>query len=73
MIVVLGIFILYTNISIGKGPNRTNYENRENSMNKEKESSFASIQAVVNKEYGLPENYKPNDLVVPNVPNFSIK
>ncbi|MGY3372166.1 hypothetical protein ACVWXX_000070 [Bacillus toyonensis] len=43
MIVVLGIFILYTNISIGKGPNRTNYENRENSMNKEKESSFASI------------------------------
>ncbi|GLV65918.1 hypothetical protein Bmyc01_45870 [Bacillus mycoides] len=68
MIVVLGIFILYTNISIGKGPNRTNYENRENSINKEKESSFASIEAVVNKEYGLPENYKPNDLVVPNVP-----
>ena len=65
-------FIIYTNQSIGKEPDKTNYESRENSINKEKdsrgkgqskynESSFASIQAVVNKEYGLPEDYKPED------------
>ncbi|MBJ7929231.1 D-alanyl-D-alanine carboxypeptidase [Bacillus toyonensis] len=68
MIVVLGIFILYTNISIGKGSEKRNYEYSENSIKKEKESSFASVQVVVNKEYGLPENYQPKDLVVPNVP-----
>ncbi|EJR65391.1 hypothetical protein IIO_01575 [Bacillus cereus VD115] len=68
MIVVLGIFILYNNISIGKGSEKRNYEYSENSMKKEKESSFASVQVVVNKEYGLPENYQPKDLVVPNVP-----
>ncbi|MED3314046.1 D-alanyl-D-alanine carboxypeptidase [Bacillus thuringiensis] len=79
VIMMLGIFIIYTNQSIGKEPDKTNYESRENSINKEKdsrgkgqskynESSFASIQAVVNKEYGLPEDYKPEDLVVPNVP-----
>lgn len=75
MIVILGIFIFYTNQSLGKEPKMTNYETRENSINREKNgtsnniaSSFASIQAVVNKEYGLPEDYKPEDLVVPNVP-----
>ncbi|HDR4440507.1 D-alanyl-D-alanine carboxypeptidase [Bacillus thuringiensis serovar brasilensis] len=75
MIVILGIFIVYTNQSIGKEPRKINYETRENSINKEKNgtsnniaSSFASVQAVVNKEYGLPEDYKPEDLVVPNVP-----
>ena len=74
MIVILGIFIVYTNQSIGKEP-KTNYETHENSINREKNStsnniasSFASVQAVVNKEYGLPEDYKPEDLVVPNVP-----
>ncbi|MDT3498650.1 M15 family metallopeptidase [Bacillus toyonensis] len=79
MIVILGVFIVYTNQSIGKEPEKTNYETRENSINNENNSkqngtsnkiasSFASIQAVVNKEYGLPEDYKPKDLVVPNVP-----
>ncbi|MGG3728361.1 M15 family metallopeptidase [Bacillus wiedmannii] len=75
MIVIVGIFIVYTNQSIGKEPIKTNYETRENSINREQNgtsnniaSSFASIQAVVNKEYGLPEDYKPEDLVVPNVP-----
>ncbi|MES5896567.1 D-alanyl-D-alanine carboxypeptidase family protein [Bacillus cereus group sp. RP43] len=68
MIVMLGIIILNSNISIGKGPGKTNYDNSKNSINKEKVSSFASVQAVVNKEYGLPEDYKPEDLVVPNVP-----
>ncbi|CAM4204015.1 MULTISPECIES: M15 family metallopeptidase [Bacillus] len=75
MIVIVGIFIVYTNQSIGKEPIKTNYETRENSINRERNgtsnniaSSFASIQAVVNKEYGLPEDYKPEDLVVPNVP-----
>ena len=79
IVVMLGIFIIYTNISIGKEPYKTNHETSENSINKEKNSkqngtsnkiasSFASIQAVVNKEYGLPEDYKPKDLVVPNVP-----
>lgn len=75
MIIILGIFIFYTNQSLGKEPKKTNYETRENSINREKNgtsnniaSSFASIQAVVNKEYGLPEDYKPEDLVVPNVP-----
>ncbi len=53
--------------SIAKEPDKMNYESRENFINKEKdsrgkrqskynESSFASIQAVVNKEYGLPED-----------------
>ncbi|ABK85570.1 M15 family metallopeptidase [Bacillus cereus] len=75
MIVIVGIFIVYTNQSIGKEPIKTNYETRENSINRERNgtsnniaSSFASVQAVVNKEYGLPEDYKPEDLVVPNVP-----
>lgn len=75
MIVILGIFIAYTNQSIGKEPKKINNETHENSINREKNStsnniasSFASIQAVVNKEYGLPEDYKPEDLVVPNVP-----
>ncbi|ENQ3113128.1 M15 family metallopeptidase [Bacillus cereus] len=79
IVVMLGIFIVYTNISIGKEPYKTNHETSENSINNEKNSkqngssskiasSFASIQAVVNKEYGLPEDYKPEDLVVPNVP-----
>ncbi|MEB4816849.1 M15 family metallopeptidase [Bacillus thuringiensis] len=79
IVVVLGIFIIYTNISIGKEPYETSYETSKNSINNEKNrkqngtsskiaSSFASIQAVVNKEYGLPKNYKPEDLVVPNVP-----
>ncbi|QEQ20330.1 M15 family metallopeptidase (plasmid) [Bacillus sp. BS98] len=79
IVVILGIFIIYTNISIGKEPYKTNHETSENAINNEKNrkqngtsskiaSSFASIQAVVNKEYGLPENYKPEDLVVPNVP-----
>ncbi|WP_075313398.1 M15 family metallopeptidase [Bacillus wiedmannii] len=79
IVVMLGIFIIYTNISIGKEPYKTNYETSENSINKEKNSkqngtsnkiasSFASVQAVVNKEYGLPEDYMPEDLVVPNVP-----
>ncbi|WP_346818131.1 M15 family metallopeptidase [Bacillus paramobilis] len=79
IVVILGIFIIYTNISIGKEPYKTNHETSENSINKEKNSkqnrtsnkiasSFASIQAVVNKEYGLPEDYMPEDLVVPNVP-----
>ncbi|WIG25777.1 M15 family metallopeptidase [Bacillus toyonensis] len=79
MIVILGVFIVYTNQSIGKEPEKTNYETRENAINNENNSkqngtsnkiasSFASIQAVVNKEYGLPEDYKPKDLVVPNVP-----
>lgn len=79
IVVMLGIFIIYTNISIGKEPYKTNHETSENSINKEKNSkqngtsnkiasSFASIQAVVNKEYGLPEDYMPEDLVVPNVP-----
>ncbi|MGM7428811.1 M15 family metallopeptidase [Bacillus pacificus] len=75
MIIILGIFIFYTNQSLGKESKKTNYETRENSINREKNgtsnniaSSFASIQAVVNKEYGLPEDYKPEDLVVPNVP-----
>lgn len=75
MIVILGIFIVYTNQSIGKEQKTTNYETHENSINKEKKgtsnniaSSFASVQAVVNKESGLPEDYKPEDLVVPNVP-----
>lgn len=58
-----------------KNQKKTNYETHENSINREKNStsnniasSFASVQAVVNKEYGLPEDYKPEDLVVPNVP-----
>ncbi|MED1002658.1 M15 family metallopeptidase [Bacillus mobilis] len=75
MIVIVGILIVYTNQSIGKEPIKTNYETRENSINREQNgtskniaSSFASVQAVVNKEYGLPEDYKPEDLVVPNVP-----
>lgn len=75
MIVIVGIFIVYTNQSIGKETIKTNYETRENSINRERNgtsnniaSSFASVQAVVNKEYGLPEDYKPEDLVVPNVP-----
>ncbi|PFS62799.1 D-alanyl-D-alanine carboxypeptidase [Bacillus cereus] len=75
MIVIVGILIVYTNQSIGKEPIKTNYETRENSINREQNgtskniaSSFASAQAVVNKEYGLPEDYKPEDLVVPNVP-----
>ncbi|MEQ3594236.1 MULTISPECIES: M15 family metallopeptidase [Bacillus] len=75
MIVILGICIVYTNQSVGKEPKKTNYETHENSINREKNgtsnniaSSFASIQAVVNKEYGLPEDYKPEDLVIPNVP-----
>ncbi|MFC8057286.1 D-alanyl-D-alanine carboxypeptidase family protein [Bacillus cereus] len=75
MIVILGIFIVYTNQSIGKEPKKPNYKTHENSINREKNStsnniasSFASVQAVVNKEYGLPEDYKPEDLVVPNVP-----
>ncbi|PGS41741.1 D-alanyl-D-alanine carboxypeptidase [Bacillus cereus] len=74
MIVIVGILIVYTNQSIGKEPIKTNYETRENSINREQNgtskniaSSFASVQAVVNKEYGLPEDYKPEDLVVPNV------
>ncbi|PGK32147.1 D-alanyl-D-alanine carboxypeptidase [Bacillus anthracis] len=75
MIVILGIFIVYTNQSIGKESKKTNYETHENAINRAKNStsnniasSFASIQAVVNKEYGLSEDYKPEDLVVPNVP-----
>lgn len=79
IVVMLGIFIVYTNISIGQEPFKTNHETSENSINKEKNSkqngtsnkiasSFASVQAVVNKEYGLPEDYMPEDLVVPNVP-----
>ncbi|PGU46881.1 M15 family metallopeptidase [Bacillus cereus] len=75
IIVIVGILIVYTNQSIGKEPIKTNYETRENSINREQNgtskniaSSFASVQAVVNKEYGLPEDYKPEDLVVPNVP-----
>jgi D-alanyl-D-alanine carboxypeptidase len=80
IVVMLGIFIVYTNISIGKEPYKTNHETSENSINNEKDSKqngssskiaislLASIQAVINKEYGLPENYKPEDLVVPNVP-----
>ncbi|HDR3658071.1 TPA: hypothetical protein QCO67_005953 [Bacillus cereus] len=67
MNLILGIFIIYTNQSIGKESDKMNYESRENFINKEKdsrgkrqskynESSFASIQAVVNKEYGLPED-----------------
>jgi len=67
VIMMLGIFIIYTNQSIGKESDKMNYESRENFINKEKdsrgkrqskytESSFASIQAVVNKEYGLPED-----------------
>ncbi|PEC53266.1 D-alanyl-D-alanine carboxypeptidase [Bacillus cereus] len=74
MIVIVGILIVYTNQSIGKEPIKTNYETRENFINREQNgtskniaSSFASVQAVVNKEYGLPEDYKPEDLVVPNV------
>ncbi|PFS74316.1 D-alanyl-D-alanine carboxypeptidase [Bacillus cereus] len=74
IIVIVGILIVYTNQSIGKEPIKTNYETRENFINREQNgtskniaSSFASVQAVVNKEYGLPEDYKPEDLVVPNV------
>ncbi|SCA96904.1 Protein of unknown function [Bacillus mycoides] len=65
--------------SIEKGIEVLKWVISENSINKEKNSkqngtsnkiasSFASIQAVVNKEYGLPEDYMPEDLVVPNVP-----
>ncbi|KAB2443986.1 M15 family metallopeptidase [Bacillus luti] len=79
IIVMICIFINYTNKSIGKARENTDYESHENYVNNEKhsrqkelskkeESSFDSIQAVVNKEYGLPIGYKPKDLVVPNVP-----
>lgn len=36
IVVMLGIFIIYTNISIGKEPYKTNHETSENSINKEK-------------------------------------
>lgn len=36
MIVIVGIFIVYTNQSIGKEPIKTNYETRENSINRER-------------------------------------
>lgn len=38
VIMMLGIFIIYTNQSIGKESDKMNYESRENFINKEKDS-----------------------------------
>ncbi|MGG0208589.1 M15 family metallopeptidase [Bacillus mycoides] len=81
MIVMICISITYIDQSIGKASDNKSYEsnkhavkkdNRENGDLKDEGSSSDHIDIVVNKEYDLPANYKPEDLVVPNVP-FAFK
>ncbi|WP_429608034.1 M15 family metallopeptidase [Bacillus albus] len=62
---------------MGKAQENKNYESNVHTVSKDnsekdKGSSSDQIHVVVNKEYGLPTGYKPEDLVVPNVP-FSFK
>lgn len=75
MIVMICISITYINQSIGKASENKSYESstvkkdsRGKEVLKEEGSSSDHIHIVVNKEYGLPADYKPEDLVVPNVP-----
>lgn len=44
IVAVLGIFIVYTNISIGKEPYKTNHETSENAINNEKIESKMGLQ-----------------------------
>ncbi len=81
IIVMICISITHINQSIGKAPENTNYESNRHSVNKENRekevsknegSSSDNIHVVVNKERRLPTDYKPEDLVVPDV-SFSFK
>ncbi|HDX9637554.1 TPA: M15 family metallopeptidase [Bacillus cereus] len=81
IIVMVCISITQINKSIGKAPENKSYEsnkqlvkkeNREKEVSKNERSSSDNVHVVVNKEYGLPTNYKPQDLVVPDVP-FSFR
>ncbi|MCU5380450.1 M15 family metallopeptidase [Bacillus cereus] len=72
MILMICISITYIDQSSGKAFENKNYESNKHAVKKEtlkdEGSSSDHIHIVVNKECGLPANYKPEDLVVPNVP-----
>ncbi|MDN9012034.1 M15 family metallopeptidase [Brevibacillus laterosporus] len=62
------------NETAGESPGNTSAPNASSEGTTEKSGSKAqavspeSIQVLVNKQYKLPDSYKPQDLVYPNVP-----
>ncbi|CAM4315034.1 D-alanyl-D-alanine carboxypeptidase [Bacillus manliponensis] len=66
--VAIGYMTTNTSSAVEQKTNQEEHVvSREKHMNYNEENNPESIQFVVNKHNKLPDGYKPNDLVVPNV------
>jgi D-alanyl-D-alanine carboxypeptidase len=58
--------------SVGKGKGASNSKTGQNKSSQDKDVQVVAkpddIAVLVNKTYALPDNYKPNDLVEPDIP-----